>query len=145
MNEMAHLLTLLAIPQAQHKKLITPSELEPILHKGLNTWAFDRVRDALGITTAELCTCIGLPERTIDDARQKKQTIGANESNRLFRIAELIARATALFGTQEKATRWITTPLAALGEETPLSKLRTGVGVDRVKEILAAIQYGVYV
>lgn len=144
MNEMAHLLTLLAI-QAQQKKLITPSELEPILHKGLNCRALDRVRDALGITTAELCACIGLPERAIDDARQKKQTIGANESDRLFRIAELIARATALFGTQAKAARWITTPQAALGEETPLSKLRTGVGVDRVKEILAAIQYGVYV
>ena len=145
MNEMTCLLTLLAVPQAKRKNLTTPSDLEPTLQAGLDVRAFDRVRDALGITVVELSENLGIPERTIYYVRRKHKTIGVSESDRLYRVAELIARATEIFGSKDKAARWITSPLPSLGGQTPLSKLRTGIGVERVKEVLAGIQYGVYV
>lgn len=58
---------------------------------------------------------------------------------------EILVLATEIFGSKDNAARWISSPLPALGGQTPLSKLRTRIGVDRVKEVLAGIQYGVYV
>jgi putative toxin-antitoxin system antitoxin component (TIGR02293 family) len=55
-----------------------------------------------------------------------------------------LARATEVFGSREKALRWLDTAVPSLGNRTPLSLLSTRNGVAEVEDVLGAIEYGVW-
>jgi uncharacterized protein (DUF2384 family) len=59
-------------------------------------------------------------------------------------IVEVTARAMEVFGTREKALRWLNTPARSLGDRTPLSLLNTPVGVDQVQDTLGRAEHGVW-
>lgn len=48
-----------------------------------------------------------------------------------------------IFGSRERSIRWMTSPLPALGGDTPLHRIVHGDWI-RVLEILAAIEHGVF-
>ena len=53
-------------------------------------------------------------------------------------------RVLQIFGSAEKASRWLRTPLAELKDKTPEEVLSAGLGVDPVEAILDRIEYGVF-
>ena len=59
-------------------------------------------------------------------------------------IVEVTARAMEVFGTREKALRWLNTPLRSLGDRTPLSRLETPEGVVQVEDTLGRVEHGVW-
>ena len=59
-----------------------------------------------------------------------------------MQFADLIALATEVFGTVEKASIWLTTPHPMLEDETPLQRARTPWGLQRVRAMLGAFKYG---
>ena len=96
-----------------------------------------------GLSKEELLVPMGISKATFD--RRKHQTrFEARESDRLFRLAYVLARATEVFGTREKAARWLHKPNRAMRSETPLSRLDTEVGFQEVNTILGRIEHGVY-
>ncbi|MBV9158517.1 MAG: DUF2384 domain-containing protein [Acidobacteriaceae bacterium] len=59
-------------------------------------------------------------------------------------LVDVTARATEVFGTADKAIRWLTCPVRALSDNTPLSLLDTEEGVTRVKDVLGQIEHGLW-
>jgi putative toxin-antitoxin system antitoxin component (TIGR02293 family) len=55
-------------------------------------------------------------------------------------IAPVIAHAVAVFGDEQKATHWLSTPLPLLHNETPAEVLQTKDGIARVEQILIRIE-----
>lgn len=52
--------------------------------------------------------------------------------------------ALAVFGTAEKALRWLSRPNRALRGRTPVSLLTSRSGAKRVQAVLGRIQHGIY-
>src|ERR1035438_9075659 len=46
-------------------------------------------------------------------------------------IVDVLARAIEVFGTREKALRWLRAPVRSLGDKTPISLLNTAEGLAR--------------
>jgi len=59
-------------------------------------------------------------------------------------IVDVLARAIEVFGTREKALRWLGTPVRSLGDKTPVSLLNTLEGLARVQDTLGQIEHGVW-
>ena len=59
-------------------------------------------------------------------------------------IVEVTARAVEVFGTREKALRWLRTPIPSLGDRIPLSLLDSPEGVARVQDTLGRVEHGVW-
>ena len=59
-------------------------------------------------------------------------------------IVSVTARAIEVFGTREKAIRWLRTPIPALSDRTPLSMLNTADGIEHIEDVLGRIEHGVW-
>lgn len=59
--------------------------------------------------------------------------------------AEIVAKATELFGTREEAVAWLDRPAMALDQKSPASLLRTATGRRTVGNLLIQLEHGVYV
>ena len=58
----------------------------------------------------------------------------------LPKLDAVTTRATEVIGDQEKALRWLGTPISALGYVTPISKLKDEAGVEEVMSVLDALE-----
>ncbi|EFL49822.1 conserved hypothetical protein [Solidesulfovibrio fructosivorans JJ]] len=59
-------------------------------------------------------------------------------------IADIIKRATEVFGNKEKAQQWLSKPLSVFHKKSPLQYAETKEGADFVLDILGRIEYGVF-
>ena len=66
------------------------------------------------------------------------------ESERVYRLAKVLAFAESVLGTKEKARHWLNSPNRALGGDSPFSWLETEAGADEVTHVLGRIEFGVY-
>jgi putative toxin-antitoxin system antitoxin component (TIGR02293 family) len=55
----------------------------------------------------------------------------------------VIAHAVAVFGDEQKATHWLSTPLPLLGNRAPADLLVTDDGIERVQRILTRIEHNI--
>ena len=86
---------------------------------------------------------VRIPPRTLMRI-QTKQRLPADESDKIYRLAYILAAATKALGHREKAGEWLRRPNRALGGATPLSLLSTQPGLQQVEQVLGRIEYGEY-
>lgn len=103
--------------------------------------SLNAVRD-WGLTIEEIAGAIGVSSRTLLRKRAGKQQLDVAESDRLVRLARVLADADALIGDHGNAVAWMHHQNLALGNVTPLSMLATDTGVALVRQSLGAIAYG---
>ena len=65
-------------------------------------------------------------------------------AGRLKRIDEILEEAIALQGSFEDAKRWLETPAPALDQKLPVDLFETDEGLERVRQLLVRLKYGVY-
>ena len=82
-----------------------------------------------------LCLCYYDPE-------EERAPTEGDESDRLYGMASVAARAMEVFGSREEGALWLRSPNHALDREIPLTLLDTEVGSRQVDEILGRIEYG---
>jgi len=83
-----------------------------------------------------------IPLRTLKHRRQRQEPLNIEESDRLARVARLWALGVKVFGSPDKARRWLTKPKIRFEEQTPLQMMRTEAGGDAVEEMLGQIDEG---
>lgn len=59
-------------------------------------------------------------------------------------LVDITARAIEIFGTRDKAMRWLRTPVRVLGNRTPMSFLNDPDGIRRVQDALGQIEHGIW-
>jgi putative toxin-antitoxin system antitoxin component (TIGR02293 family) len=116
-------------------------DLARLIRRGLPVGAVQFVLDSGRLTLAELDRIV-LPRKTLTH-RRKLGTLTPEQSDRLVRVARVLASAEETFGGQEKAAVWLRRPSAALAGEYPLQMLDTDEGAREVETLLGRIGHGI--
>ncbi len=123
-------------------KLRSAEELRARILEGLPWAALESVRAKLHLGSREMCEALDLSPRTFS-RRKITRRLRPEESDRLYRMARIAARAAEVLGDTEKAARWLRRPNRALGGEPPLSLVRTDLGSRQVEQLLGRIEHGI--
>ena len=107
---------------------------------GLPISAVQSVLDSGRLNAAELDLVV-LPRRTLAN-RRRLGTLTPEQSDRLVRVARVIALAEATFGDRHKAAIWLRRPTTVLAGEKPLERLDTDEGAREVETLLGRIGHG---
>jgi putative toxin-antitoxin system antitoxin component (TIGR02293 family) len=74
--------------------------------------------------------------------RRREGRLARHESDRLYRLARIVALAKHYLGSDEIATQWLKQPNRALGGRAPLELTDTEIGARSVENVLGRIAYG---
>jgi putative toxin-antitoxin system antitoxin component (TIGR02293 family) len=116
-------------------------DLVRLVRRGLPIGAVQYVLDSGCLTPAELDRVV-LPRKTLAN-RRKLGTLTPEQSDRLMRVARVLAAADETFGSREKAGTWLRRPTTALAGERPLDLLDTDEGAREVETLLGRITHGI--
>ena len=88
---------------------------------------------------------IGMSVRTVQRRKaDPSQALNTEQSNRTWKFAEILAKASEIFGGQGPAEQWLERRAIGLDGRRPIDLLATQAGVDLVETLLGRIEYGVY-
>lgn len=117
-------------------------ELRLRVREGIPYASFEHLADAIGLTAAELEAAVGVAPRTRARRRQARR-LAPDESDRLVRLARVVATAAEVLGDTDRAARWLRRPNRSLGGEAPLELLDTDLGAQQVEAALGRLDHGV--
>jgi putative toxin-antitoxin system antitoxin component (TIGR02293 family) len=116
-------------------------DLVHLVRRGLPVRALQHVIDTGRLTRAEVDSVI-VPRKTLAN-RRRLGTLTQDQSDRLLRVARVLAAAELAFGSREKAGEWLRRPTAPLNGERPLDMLDTDEGTRQVEALLGRIAHGI--
>jgi putative toxin-antitoxin system antitoxin component (TIGR02293 family) len=112
-----------------------------LVREGLPVSAVDDYIETGALSAGELHMLV-LPRKTLSNRRETGH-LSPDQSDRLVRVARVIARAEETFGDKDKAHKWLRRPTAPLHGEAPLSLLDTEQGARIVENFLGRISHGI--
>lgn len=112
------------------------------IRSGFSVAAAERLMETLDVGRNEAARLLGISTRTLA-RRLEEGRLKPAESDRLYRYAHLLERATAVLGETEAARKWLKEPQWSLGDRVPLRFAETAAGAREVEDLLGRIEYGV--
>ena len=116
-------------------------ELAALVRAGLPSTALAFLAKQFAV--GEIYRLVGSP-RTLQRKRAAGDRLSPDESDRLARLARVVARAEEALGSTQKAHHWLKRENRALGGAQPLSLLDSDAGALAVENVLGRIEHGVY-
>jgi putative toxin-antitoxin system antitoxin component (TIGR02293 family) len=123
------------------RSLSNERDMREAIRDGFPPAVVERLMRASGLTLRELSSALDLSPRSLQ-RRRRSGKLARYESDRLYRLARLVAIANDYLGNQERARRWLKRPNRALGGLAPVAAIDTEVGARQVENILGRIAYG---
>jgi putative toxin-antitoxin system antitoxin component (TIGR02293 family) len=131
-----------------HRSLKGPLDVHEMILEGLpgrglkalieNLVSLDR--------TTSLEKAVGISLRTFQRVKEApERPLSPEQSGRTWKFAEILARATTVFGSREEAEHWLERPATGLNQQRPIDLLAAPAGVRLVEDFLSRVEYGVYV
>ena len=119
-----------------------PEDLAERVREGLPFAALATVMEQYGISRDVLCDILHLSRRNFLRRKEQKR-LAPDESDRLYRLARVLAHANRVFEDPDQSADWIHAPNASLGKQQPLTLLDTDIGVQQVDQVLGRIEHGI--
>ena len=119
----------------------TTRDLIELVRHGLPIQAVDALVARSHLTLAELDRLV-MPRKTLYH-RRKLGRLTAGQSDRLLRVARILALAEETFANRAKAQAWLRRPTRSLADERPLDLLDTEEGARMVERLLGHIAHGI--
>ena len=145
-NDLQKVADLLGGPRILSRRITSALDAHELLLDGLPGSALTHfVSHLLFIQTESLEKAFGMSLRTFQrrkDAPDKP--LSQEQSGRTWKFAEILAKATDLFGSQEEAEQWLERPAIGLDQRRPIDLLATPAGIELVEQYLTRLAYGVY-
>lgn len=117
-------------------KGIPVAQLAKLLRNGdINAHAREQITPG-SAAKEHLADRMSTPDASPDDR------LSADESDRLFRVAHSLVVAEILFGSRDKAQRWLSKPKDRLSGNSPLQMLTSTAGAWLVEELLTQLAEG---
>lgn len=113
---------------------LTEFDLISKVRSGFPLHALDNLADALEIRVSQLATELGYNRRHMYWLRQQEK-LSRECSEKLYRVANLLAVAHTVFGFSE-GTRWLLTQQPLFQNETPIQIANTEFGAHYVLQVL---------
>jgi len=147
--EVGRTMDLLGGRRTVHRAVQTRLDAHDLIRDGLPGHVLRHLVDDVALLRAPraggLEKAVGISLRTYQrrkDAPDRK--LSPEQSGRAWKFAEILARASALFGSRTEAEAWLQRPAMALDRRAPLDLLCTPAGVEAIEEHLTRLEYGVY-
>ena len=115
-----------------------------MIREGLPVASLAAAAKALDLSEDQVLAALRIPKRTAARRKATNGRLRPVESERLLRLARVMARATDVLSDRENAAQWLQGPNRALGGVSPLGLLDTDVGLQEVLAVLGRIEHGVY-
>ena len=128
-------------------RLHGPLDVHEALNRGLPREALTHLMGNVRVLhdQALVKSAIGVSLRTSQRAKVAPgKPLNKEQSGRVWKFAEILAKAAEVFGSQAAAERWLERPAIGLDQRRPIEMLSTPVGVKLVEDLLGRIEYGVY-
>jgi putative toxin-antitoxin system antitoxin component (TIGR02293 family) len=146
-GELGQVAALLGGPRVLKRSLKSPLDAHELIAGGLPGEALVHLLDHFVVldATASLEKAIGMSLRTFQRRKDAPaKPLSQEQSGRTWKFAEILAKATAVFGSREEAEQWLERPAIGLEQRRPLDLLATPAGVKIVEDFLQRLEYGVY-
>lgn len=113
------------------------------VERGLPVRAYETIKEALELTPVEEDHLLQVSLRT--RARWKKRArLDVATSDRLFRLARILALAVLVLESRANAVAWLREPSPALGGRSPLAAVASDPGAEKVSNMLHQMEHGIY-
>ena len=122
------------------QRLRTDQDLVKLVEQRLSTRAIDALRQS-GLTDEEIYSLV-VPRRTLTHRRGRGEGLSRDESDRVVRIARVVALCEGVFGDPERGWRWLRDAKRQFQGRAPLDLLATEAGARLVEELLYRIDEG---
>ncbi|MGC2108613.1 MAG: antitoxin Xre/MbcA/ParS toxin-binding domain-containing protein [Candidatus Korobacteraceae bacterium] len=123
------------------RPLSNDRDLREAIREGFRPAVVSELMRASGLTLKELAGALDLSPRSLQ-RRRSGGRLARHESDRLYRLARIMAIANEYLGGRERALRWLKRPNRALGGVAPVAAIDTELGARQVENILGRIAYG---
>lgn len=140
-NELHSVVEELGGEPALGRSLRTDSDLQEALRDGFPMSVVEEIMHASGLTLKQLTESLDLSPRSLQ-RRRREGRLARHESDRIYRLARIVALAKHYLGNPETATKWLQRPNRALGGSAPLQLIDTELGARTVENVLGRIAYG---
>lgn len=140
-NELQAVTRQLGGKKALGRAFSTDGEMRDAIRQGFPPAVVEELMRASGLTLKELADALDLSPRSLQ-RRRRSGRLAQFESDRLYRLARLVAIANEYLGDRERAMQWLKHPNRALGGIAPVAAIDTEPGARQVENILGRIAYG---
>jgi putative toxin-antitoxin system antitoxin component (TIGR02293 family) len=141
-REIEEVVSVLGGAKVLGRRARAPEHLAERVREGLPFAALEAVMEQYGISRAVLCDILHLSRRNFL-RRREQERLAPDESDRLYRLARVLAHANRVFEDPDESADWIHAPNASLGKQQPLTLLDTDIGVQQVDQVLGRIEHGI--
>ena len=123
------------------RTLATDSDLRDAIREGFPPAVLEKLMEFSGLTLKELADALDLSPRSLQ-RRRRSGRLARFESDRLYRLARIVALAQQSLGSHERAMHWLKRANRALGGVAPIAAIDTELGSRQVENVLGRIAYG---
>lgn len=138
--------SLLGGRQVLKKSIASKLDVHEVIVKGIPGSALKyMVAHVKIMNAADVLRAVGISVRTVQRRMATlKKPLSQEQSGRAWKFAEVLAKATEVFGSQAGAETWLAAPAMALDQRRPIDLLSSPAGVEMVEQLLGRLEYGVY-
>lgn len=140
-NELRAVVSELGGKQTLGRALASDGDLREAIREGFPPAVVENLMRATGLTLKEVAGALDLSPRSLQ-RRRRSGRLARFESDRLYRLARIMAIAGECLGDPERARRWLKRPNRALGGIAPVGAIDTEPGARQVENLLGRIAYG---
>lgn len=122
------------------RRVESTDQLRLAVEEGLPVEALDRVVDHI---TDESSEARAIKDRVVPRATRyrRKRRLKPDESERLERLARVVALAEEVWEDRERARSFLTSPQPALGGRRPLDLAEWELGARQIEDLLMELEY----
>lgn len=117
---------------------------ERMILEGIPVKSAEALKERIAASDFVLAQLLGVSEKTLSRARAGKGRLDPVVSDRLFRVARIVALAIGVLETEQAALHWLKRAQFGLAVRVPLDLLTTDAGCEQVEKLLLRIEHGVY-
>ncbi len=140
-NELRAVVKELGGQHALGRNLSTDRDLRDAIREGFPPAVVEELMRSSGLTLKELAESLDLSPRSLQRRRHGGR-LARFESDRLYRLARIVALAHQSLGNQTLVMRWLRKSNRALGGIAPIAAIDTELGARQVENVLGRIAYG---
>lgn len=138
-NELRAVVSELGGEKTLRRPLLNDRDMCEAIREGFPPAVIPELMRASGLSLKELANALDLSPRSL---QRRRGRLARFESDRLYRLARIVALADEYLGDHERAMNWLKRPNRALGGAAPIAAIDTELGARQVENILGRIAYG---
>src|ERR1017187_6203112 len=121
--------------------LSSDHDMRDAIREGFAPAVVEELMRASGLTLKELARALDLSSRSLE-RRRGSGGLAPYESDRVYRLARILAIRDESLGGHERPKSWLKRPNRPLGGLAPVAMIDTELGAPQVESILGRIAYG---